>query len=364
MRSKTKDVWMQRFGGRALALVVSALALAGCGGGAATTAIAGSRDVSFASGALQLKGRLHVPEDATGRRAAVVLVHGSGPQSRDAVAHGQLAIGFGCGVSVFEDLAEGLEDAGFVVLRYDKRTCGPFNDCADNGYPMPSVIHVIDDLVADAAAGVRWLAAQPDVDAKRIYVVGHSEGGQLVPRLLTDVAELRAGVMLAAPFRPIDAVMGEQVALLDAMMKAEGKDGEATQATLSDLHAQVAALEKLRAGSYEGARIGSAPSVYWKSWMKLGDEAPALAVATKKPLLALSGSYDWNVPKSETEAWQEAFALAKETSAAHAAEVVPCVTHAMSCIRQPNPERIRKQDIDCEVDAEVIEKVVGFLKKH
>jgi dienelactone hydrolase len=273
-------------------------------------------------------------------------------------------MGFGCEIALFEELAEGLENAGFVVLRYDKRTCGPFNQCADNGYPFPSVIHVIDDLISDAAAGARWLAQQREVDPKRIYAVGHSEGGQLVPRLLTDVAELRGGVMLATPFQPIDAVLREQVQRLDALMKAEEQDGEETQAELSALHAQVAALEKLRAGNYDGARIGPATTLYWKSWMKLGDEAPALAKATKKPILALSGGYDWNVAESETVLWQAAFASVPETRAAHATQVVPCVTHALNCIRQPNPERIRKQDIDCNVDAEVIEEVVKFLKTH
>jgi dienelactone hydrolase len=226
------------------------------------------------------------------------------------------------------------------------------------------VIHVIDDVVGDAAAAARWLARQREVDPKRIYVVGHSEGGQLVPRLLTDVSELRGGVMLAAPYQPIDAVLREQVERLEALMKAEGQDGEEAQAELRALHAQVAALEKLRAGSYEGARIGPATAVYWKSWLKLGDEAPALAKATKKPILALSGGYDWNVPESETVLWQAAFASAPETRAAHATHVVPCVTHALNCVRQPNRERIRKQDIDCNVDAEVIEEVVRFLKTH
>jgi dienelactone hydrolase len=271
---------------------------------------------------------------------------------------------FGCSVELFEELADGLEAAGFVVLRYDKRTCGPFNECADNGYPFPSLMHVIDDLVKDAAAGVRWLATQPDVDASRIYVVGHSEGGQLVPRLLTDVAELRGGVMLAAPFNPIDTVMLGQVAFLDTRVRAAGKNDAATKKTLKDLFEQVNALQQLREGTYQGVKIGSAPTVYWKSWMKLGDEAPALAAATPKPIYVLSGSYDWNVPPNETEEWKRVFEAAAETSAAHTTEVVPCVTHAMNCIRQPTPELIKPMDIDCGVDERVIAKVVAFLQAY
>jgi dienelactone hydrolase len=345
---------------------VAVLAGTGCGHGSATKAggpVTGTREVAFASGTLELKGMLQVSDEPAKARPAVILVHGSGPQSRDVELEGQVAMGFGCSVSLFEDLADGLEEAGFAVLRYDKRTCGPFNDCADNGYPFPSLMHTIDDLVKDAAAGVRWLARQPDVDASRIYVVGHSEGGQLVPRLLTDVAELRGGVMLAAPYNSIDMVMLGQVAFLEARVRAAGKDDRATKKTLQDLFEQVNALQQLREGTYQEPRIGSAPTVYWKSWMKVGDEAPALAAATPKPIYVLSGSYDWNVPPNEAGEWKRVFEAAVETSAAHTTEVLPCVTHAMNCIRQPKPELIKLGDIDCDVDPRVIEKVVGFLKR-
>jgi dienelactone hydrolase len=343
--------------------LAAVLACAGCGHGKA--AVAGTRDVAFASGSLQLKGTVQVPEQARGRRPAVVLVHGSGPQSRDAELAGQVAMGFGCDISLFEELADGLEAAGFVVLRYDKRTCGPFNGCADNGYPSPSVMHVVDDLVKDAGAAARWLAKQREVDPERIYVVGHSEGGQLVPRLLTDVAELRGGVMLAAPYFAVDTVMLGQVAFLDGRVLVSGQaENEHTAAVLKDLHGQVAALNELRAGTYRGTRIGGALATYWKSWMTLGDEAPGLAAATPKPILVLSGDYDWNVPRNETEEWQAAFEAAPATSAQHETLVLPCVTHAMNCVRQPVPELIKPVDIGCSVDPRVIEHVVSFLKRR
>lgn len=352
------------------AFAVTALALvggSGCGHGSATTAagpITGTRDITFASGSLKLEGTLQVPEEGQKAWPAVVLVHGSGPQSRDPELPGQVAMAFGCSVSLFEDLADGLEEAGFAVLRYDKRTCGPFNDCADNGYPFPSLMHVVGDLAKDAAAGVKWLVKQPDVDPSRIYVIGHSEGGQLVPRLLTDVPELRAGVMLATPYNPIDMVMLGQVAFVDARVRQTGKDDRATKKAMKSLFEQVNALQQVREGTYQGPRIGPAPTVYWKSWMKLGDEAPALAAATPKPIYVLSGSYDWNVPPNETEEWQRVFEATPATSEAHTTEVVPCVTHAMNCIEQPKPELIKPTDIDCEVDPNVIRKVVAFLQNH
>jgi poly(3-hydroxybutyrate) depolymerase len=66
------------------------LACAACASSPAP--LAGSRDVAFPSTGLQLKGRLHVPEDATARRAAVLLVHGNGPQTGRSISARTMAI--------------------------------------------------------------------------------------------------------------------------------------------------------------------------------------------------------------------------------------------------------------------------------
>jgi hypothetical protein len=156
-----------------------------------------------------------------------------------------------------------------------------------------------------------------------------------------------------------------QVAFLDGRVRATGQDqNKAIAAALKDLHEQVGALSALRAGTFTGAKIGRAAAPYWKSLLKLGDEAPALAAATPKPILVLSGGYDWNVPPNETEDWANTFAAVPATSAAHATKVLPCVTHALNCIQQPDPALIGMDDIDCNVDARVIETVVQFLKAH
>jgi dienelactone hydrolase len=191
--------------------VLSALITAGCASNVSPALSSRNHDVGFASGTLELRGTLVVP-GGEGRHPAVVLVHGSGPIDRDSAMTGQLGMGFGCSISVFTELAEALSDAGYVVLRYDKRSCGPFNRCADNGYPEPSPDLTVNAFVDDAAAAIEWLAAREEVDPQRIYLVGHSQGGSFAPRLLTDVATLRGAVLLAAPHRPIDQVMATQLA--------------------------------------------------------------------------------------------------------------------------------------------------------
>lgn len=97
--------------------------------------------------------------------------------------HGQFLMGFGFTIDVYRELAEELREHGIASLRYDKRTCtrGP---CEDNGYPAPSDDIRIGDFVLDAQAAVAALRAQAGIDPERIFVVGHSQGGTMVPAML------------------------------------------------------------------------------------------------------------------------------------------------------------------------------------
>src|SRR5689334_13050802 len=120
------------------------------------------------AGGWALPGAVTVPVGA-GPFPAVVLVHGSGAGDRDAT--------FGPN-KPFRDLAEGLASRGIVVLRYDKRTrvhaarTGPLREFT----PKEEVIY-------DAVAAVRLLLSRPDVRADRVFVLGHSFGGMLAPRI-------------------------------------------------------------------------------------------------------------------------------------------------------------------------------------
>jgi dienelactone hydrolase len=354
-----------------LAGILAGCVLAGCAGSAHVGAAGqatepepepeSTREVQIPSDKLVLAGTLHVPE-GLGQRPAVVLLHDTGPLSREAEMTGQLAMQFSCTVDLFEQLADGLQDEGFVVLRYDKRTCGPFNDCGDNEYPFPGLTHVVGDLLTDATAALRWLGKQPEVDPKRVYAVGHGEGGVLVPKLLTDVAELRGGVMLAAPHWSVDRLLEEQVAFLKEVLTAQGMSVDQQNALLAELNQQVTATKGLRAGTYRGGVISGAPSMFWKSLMDLGDQTQALATATPKPLFALSGDYDWNVPKRETEDWGRTFA--SQDPALHRAKVLPCITHAMTCIEERDPAKIRPRDITCDIDPRVAKEINAFLRQH
>jgi dipeptidyl aminopeptidase/acylaminoacyl peptidase len=115
------------------------------------------RPAKFTNGEVTLQGALLRPRDAKAKLPAVLLMHGSGPESR---AAGRF-------------LATALCEGGAAALIYDKRGVGgSTGDWRGAGF---------DDLAGDAEAGLAWLAGQPDVDRARLGVYGHSQGGAIAP---------------------------------------------------------------------------------------------------------------------------------------------------------------------------------------
>jgi uncharacterized protein len=100
-------------------------------------------------------------------------------------------------------LTEKLVNPGFAVLRVDDRGIGSSSGSAD--------FTTFDDAVADARAAVTALRSQPGIDPRRLFLVGHSEGG-LVAATVARGTPVAGAVMLAGPGCPIDELLHDQSA--------------------------------------------------------------------------------------------------------------------------------------------------------
>ncbi|MFM9958077.1 MAG: alpha/beta hydrolase family protein [Phycisphaerales bacterium] len=112
---------------------------------------------------ISLAGTITLPKEG-GPFPGVILVSGSGPQDRDETLLGH---------KPFFVLADALTRAGIAVLRYDDRGVG----ASTGTFETAST----DDFVDDAAAALKALAVQPNIDPKRVGIIGHSEGGLIAP---------------------------------------------------------------------------------------------------------------------------------------------------------------------------------------
>ena len=140
-----------------------------------------------------LNGLLSLPDDLSNPVPAVVMVHGSGASNMDEKV---------MKLTPFRDLAEGLVKHGIASLRYDKRTFV-------HGRKMRKApLTVWEETVEDAIRAIEILKADERIDHDRIYILGHSMGAMLAPRVDAQGGDARGLIMMAGtPFRLEDIVL-------------------------------------------------------------------------------------------------------------------------------------------------------------
>ena len=142
-----------------------------------------------------LGGMLTLPDGAVGPVPAVVFVHGSGSSNMDE------KVGK---VTPFKDLAEGLARHGIASLRYDKRSFA-------HGMKMlrdkSTVITVKEETIDDAVLATELLKKDKRIDSERIFIVGHSMGAMLAPRIDAEGGNYRGLILMAGTLRKLEEVM-------------------------------------------------------------------------------------------------------------------------------------------------------------
>ena len=136
-------------------------------------------EVRFKSGNATLAGTLTIPP-GTGPHPAVAFVQGSGATQR----------------AYLPDLDALLLHQGIAVLAYDKRGIAQSSGIYPGEAPDATTIDV---LARDAEAAVRFLRAQPEIDATRVGLAGHSQGGWIVPLAATREPAVKFAVIFSGP---------------------------------------------------------------------------------------------------------------------------------------------------------------------
>lgn len=245
-------------------------------------------DTVVTCGAFRLPATLTLPKVSKDRRVpCIVLVHGSGPQDRDETIGPN---------HPFRDLAWALAARGIATLRYDKRTLVYGKNFVPEGREADYDTEVVDD----ARAAIDLARRLPGVDADSVYLLGHSLGGMLAPRIALRSGGTLAGViLLAAPARPFEDLLLEQVAYLNSLApSAEGRRQEA------ELKRQVANVKRLGTSAFCDtiALPLGLPRSYWADALACRPVEEAARLTC--PLLVLQGERDYQVTMHDFGLWR------------------------------------------------------------
>ncbi len=130
---------------------------------------------------VKLAGTLTLP-GSNGPYSAVLLISGSGPNDRDELIWGH---------RVYLVISDYLTRRGIAVLRYDDRGVGRSTGDYDKA--------TFEEFKRDALAGVEYLKTLPEINVKKIGILGHSEGGAIAPLAASESPDVAYVVLMAAP---------------------------------------------------------------------------------------------------------------------------------------------------------------------
>ncbi|HTI37609.1 MAG TPA: alpha/beta fold hydrolase [Vicinamibacterales bacterium] len=266
-------------------------------------------DVQIAANGFTLAGTVTTPPAVAGRLRSpgIVLIGGSGPTDRDETV---------AGIQIFMQLAGALAKDGAVVLRYDKRGVGQSGGRTDSA--------TLDDYADDAVAAVKWIAKRPDVDPRRIVVVGHSEGAAVALLAASREKQIDGVVSIAGPgVSGADLILQQQRHLLDRSSSSE-----------ADKQAKVDLQKKIQAAVLSGTGWEGIPAELRKQadipWFRsfLAYDPARVMQKVNQPLLVIQGDLDAQVSPDQADKLAD---LARARKKVRAPEVVhiPGVNHLL-----------------------------------
>ena len=246
-----------------------------------------------------LLGELTLPKDYEGKMPAVVLVHGSGPSDMDETIFDN---------KPFLDIANELSFNGIAVIRYNKRTFVHAKEMLD---ALGGELTVYEETIEDAILAAEMLKADPRIDENRVFIIGHSMGGMLAPRIHAEGGNFAGIISLAGSPRSInDIIYDQQIAYVDAMEEGEEKENYLSQ--VMDKEAFDEAIAEILNLPDDEAKTNmvwsnSTSAYYYKDWEKISvaDYVKNINI----PFLIMQGSADFQVSiDKDFAAWQELFA--------------------------------------------------------
>lgn len=145
-----------------------------------------------------LEGLMTIPTTGIAAYPAVVFVHGSGPNDMNEKVGN---------VYPFRDLAEGLAKRGIATIRYDKRTFKYGKEMVLN---TSIDLTVKEETIEDAVFASQLLKNDLRINPNRVFVLGHSMGGMLAPRIDAEGGDFAGLIIWGGSPRRLEEIIIDQ----------------------------------------------------------------------------------------------------------------------------------------------------------
>ncbi len=283
----------------------------------------------------QMAGLLTTPKNGT-NFPLVVFVHGSGPSDMDESVGPNKPL---------KDLAAGLAAKGIASIRYVKRSMV---------YPsyFTKAFTVKEEVLDDALTAVEMARNTPGINKSQIYVMGHSLGGMLAPRIAALTPDLAGIILAAAPARKLSDLIAEQNKYLYV---SSGDTTSVMRLQFEETSREIDRTRLLKLGDIApDSVILSAPAAYWmdiNNYDQLGS-----ARKIKNRILVIQGENDFQVSVQDFNMWRTALASNKNASF----KLYPDLNHLLSSQKQKgNGMQYR---VPANVSPKLIEDIAVWIK--
>jgi dienelactone hydrolase len=218
---------------------------------------------------------------------------------------------------------------------------------------LQNSLTVKEETIDDALAAVAVLRQTGKVDRKKIYVLGHSLGGMLVPRIGIRDAGIAGFVIFAGATRPLEDMMLEQLTYIAGL---KGSLTDADKKRLDEVQKQVEKVKRLTESDVRSSEsiLGVAPS-YWLDLR--GYDPPAIARTLDHRLFVVQGERDYQVTMKDFDRWKSALAGKKNVEL----KTYPKLNHLF--LEGEGTSTPSEYDKASHVPSYVIDDIAQWLKK-
>ena len=292
-----------------------------------------------------LKGILTLPDNITEPVPAVVLVHGSGSSNMDE------KVGK---ITPFKDLAEGLAKQGVACVRYNKRSFS-------YGFKMvmdkKNIVTVKEETIDDAIMAANLLKNDSRIDTSKVFILGHSMGGMLAPRIDAEGGNFRGLILMAGSPLPMEKIM--LIQLEEQLAEMKGLTKKIISKQLDKFTALFEGLYELTDEAAKATKIGNGVTLYYFKEMGQPSVEDYLN-KTDKPMLIMQGEKDFQVRADRDYAAYQKILVGRSNVTF---KLYPGLSHAFVPATYEDISMAKKEySIEKHIGDDVISDIANWIK--